>query len=261
MRLLAIAAAVTCAVSAIPRGARAQSPALPACLSLEQQPSGAVPRPQGAPVMDAFNDLDAAPVLQNRDEVAAALQREYPPANRAAGIGGQTYLWVLVDNRGLARAGQVNISSGCAELDEAAMRAAEVMRFSPAVDEGRPIAVWVPIAINFDPAQGGGAPRSERTFTPFDVAPVIQNRDELAGALRREYSRELREALVTGRTIVWIQIDMEGSVQDVQINVSSGNAQLDEAALRVARVIRFSPALSQGAVVPVWVSIPIQFQP
>jgi outer membrane biosynthesis protein TonB len=35
---------------------------------------------------------------------------------------------------------------------------------------------------------------------------------------------------------------------------------LDEAALQVADVIRFSPALNRDKRVPVWISLPINFQ-
>ena len=99
------------------------------------------------------------------------------------------------------------------------------------------------------------------SFTPFTVAPVVQNRAEIASALEREYPAELREAGTGGRASVWVRLDVEGVVQDVQINTSSGNPELDEAALRVARVMRFSPAMNRDRVVPVWVSIPVSFQP
>jgi protein TonB len=98
------------------------------------------------------------------------------------------------------------------------------------------------------------------SFTPFTVAPVMQNRDEVARALEREYPALLRDAGVGGRTIVWVRLDDQGEVQDVQVNTTSGQPSLDEAALRVARVMEFSPAMNRDKQVPVWVSIPIQFQ-
>jgi TonB family protein len=253
-----------------PTGVGAQQDgAPPPCLSPDERSTTPAPRPQGALFLDAFTRFDAAPVLQNAEEMTAALHRVYPAAHRAAGVGGQTYLWILVDPDGAARRAQVNITSGCPELDDAAMRASEVMRFSPAVFEGRTVPVWILIAINFDPAAAGAAPAAaasgeiseDPSFTPFTVAPVVQNREEVAAAVRREYPRELRDELVNGRTTVWVRLDVLGQVEDVQINATSGNATLDEAALRVARVIRFSPALDLDGPVPVWISIPIQFQP
>jgi protein TonB len=88
----------------------------------------------------------------------------------------------------------------------------------------------------------------------------MQNRDEVSRALEREYPSLLRDAGVGGRVDVWIRLDERGVVQDAQVNASSGQPSLDEAALRVARIIRFSPAMNRDQPVPVWVSIPITFQ-
>jgi TonB family protein len=49
-------------------------------------------------------------------------------------------------------------------------------------------------------------------------------------------------------------------VQDSQVNWSSGHRALDEAALAVADVYRFEPALNRDQPRPVWVSFPVTFQ-
>ena|SRR5688572_4478719 len=99
------------------------------------------------------------------------------------------------------------------------------------------------------------------SFTPFDRAPRLMNREEVADALAREYPALLREAGVSGRTIVWIQLDEAGVLRRTAVNQSSGHVALDQAALRVAQVIEFTPALLNDAPTAVWVSIPIQFRP
>jgi protein TonB len=48
-------------------------------------------------------------------------------------------------------------------------------------------------------------------------------------------------------------------VGNVQINKSSGHQALDEAALAVAEMIRFTPARNNEKLVPVWISLPITF--
>ena len=98
------------------------------------------------------------------------------------------------------------------------------------------------------------------SFTPFTVAPVVQNRDEVARTLEREYPPVLRDAGVGGRVIVWLRLDEQGIVQDVQINTSSGHPALDQAALLVGQIMKFSPAMNRDRVVPVWVSVPVSFQ-
>ena len=55
-------------------------------------------------------------------------------------------------------------------------------------------------------------------------------------------------------------LDQDGRVQDRRIDVSSGHAAIDDAALAVAEVYEFSPALNRDQKVPVWVSFPITFQ-
>ena len=98
------------------------------------------------------------------------------------------------------------------------------------------------------------------TFTPFTVRPDIRNRDEVARALEREYPPLLRDAGIGGSVQVWFFIDEEGAVQRTLVNESSGHAALDEAAMRVADIIRFTPALNRDKHVPVWISLPITFQ-
>jgi protein TonB len=98
------------------------------------------------------------------------------------------------------------------------------------------------------------------TFTPYTVSPDLRNRDEVARALEREYPPLLRDAGLGGKVNVWLFINEEGIVQNTRVNESSGHPSLDEAALKVAGVMRFTPALNRDKKVPVWVSIPITFQ-
>ncbi len=97
------------------------------------------------------------------------------------------------------------------------------------------------------------------TFTPYTVRPDIINRGELARALEREYPPLLRDAGIGGTVLVWFFIDEEGRVQNTEVNQSSGHRPLDEAALAVAPIIQFTPALNRDKRVPVWISLPITF--
>ena len=98
------------------------------------------------------------------------------------------------------------------------------------------------------------------TFTPYTVAPSILNRDAVIKAMEREYPPLLRDAGIGGTVKVYFFIDETGKVIDHRIDQSSGHQALDEAALKVADVYRFSPALNRDKKVPVWVSFPITFQ-
>lgn len=97
------------------------------------------------------------------------------------------------------------------------------------------------------------------TFTPMTVRPDLLNEREVQRALEREYPPLLRDAGIGGTVKVHFFIDEEGVVKDTRIDESSGHSALDEAALRVADVFEFTPALNRDKKVPVWISLPITF--
>jgi len=100
----------------------------------------------------------------------------------------------------------------------------------------------------------------EPTFTPFTVAPVILNREKIIDQMRSGYPPLLKSAGIGGVVHVFFYIDAEGRVQATRVNRSSGYEQLDQAALQLAGIYRFSPALNRDTRVPVWVSFPIAYQ-
>lgn len=101
---------------------------------------------------------------------------------------------------------------------------------------------------------------SEPTFTPYTVAPDLSNPIEVVQALREEYPPLLRDAGIGGSILVWFLIDEEGRLRTTLIRESSGQAALDQAALRVAERMRFTPARNGDETVPVWISLPITFR-
>ncbi|NNM05230.1 MAG: M56 family metallopeptidase, partial [Gemmatimonadetes bacterium] len=100
---------------------------------------------------------------------------------------------------------------------------------------------------------------AEPTFTPYTVRPDITNRSDVARALEADYPPLLRDAGIGGTVQVWIFIGEDGQVQNAQVDESSGHQALDEAAVRVANEIQFTPALNKDKPVPVWISLPITF--
>jgi periplasmic protein TonB len=96
-------------------------------------------------------------------------------------------------------------------------------------------------------------------FTPMTVRPELRNQPEVQRALVRNYPPLLRDAGIGGTPVVWFLIDEDGRVVRTQLSRPSGYAALDEAALAVAQVMRFSPALNRDRRVQVWVEIPIVF--
>ena len=108
--------------------------------------------------------------------------------------------------------------------------------------------------------EGGVDLLANPVFTPMTVHPEIRNRREVQAALMREYPAILRNAGVGGTVVVWFFISEEGQVLDRRVAQSSGHTQLDDAALQVADIFRFSPALNREKIVKVWIQLPIGFQ-
>jgi len=96
-----------------------------------------------------FTAFTQPPELSNPDDVKKRLSREYPPFLQDAGIGGRVVLWFLVDETGQVRKWMMKQSSGHPALDRAAMRVAGLMRFRPARNYYRPVAVWVALPVFF----------------------------------------------------------------------------------------------------------------
>ncbi len=97
-------------------------------------------------------------------------------------------------------------------------------------------------------------------FTPYDVAPSILTVADVQRVMVLRYPVLLRDAGIGGTVRVWFFIDEEGRVQDFRVDQTSGHKALDDAALDVADVYRFSPALNRDRRVQVWVSFPIEFR-
>lgn len=97
-------------------------------------------------------------------------------------------------------------------------------------------------------------------FFPFDVAPRLANAAEFQLALLRAYPAALRDAGIGGTVVLVAHISEEGMVLEARIGEGSGHARLDEAALGLVDVMRFTPALNRDRKVAVWVSLPVDFR-
>ena len=92
------------------------------------------------------------------------------------------------------------------------------------------------------------------------MKPELRNRDVVQRALTEYYPRVLRERNIGGTVNLWVLIDSAGKVLKSQVNQSSGNVFLDEAAAKVADAMLFTPALNRDQKVSVWIKLPIIFR-
>jgi protein TonB len=105
----------------------------------------------GENVEDApiFTPVTVRPELKNREEVARALERLYPPLLRDAGVGGTAVVWCLIDEEGRVIKTQLKVPSGHDALDRAALEVGNLMRFTPALNRDQRVKVWIQLPIVF----------------------------------------------------------------------------------------------------------------
>ena len=127
----------------------------------------------------------------------------------------------------------------------------------------RPRTDGPPVVVTQSTAPGQQDPdlRKRPAFTPFTVSPELLNREEIGRMLVSTYPPELRDASIGGTTLLWFFINEKGEVENTLVKTPSGFPALDEAALRVAKTMKFKAAQNRDRVVPVWIEIPIQFHP
>lgn len=96
--------------------------------------------------------------------------------------------------------------------------------------------------------------------TRLKAYPKLLNKDEVLANLRRFYPESERRAGREGSVVVKIHIGLNGEVSATDIKTSAGPA-FDEAAQKVARLMRFSPAIGlSGQPVPVALPQQMVFQ-
>jgi TonB family protein len=105
----------------------------------------------------------------------------------------------------------------------------------------------------------GSAADASHPFTVYTVEPELRNRTEVSRTLQRAYPPLLRDAGIGGTVIVWLLVDETGTVLRADVKQTSSHPALDDAAIKVALTMKFSPALNRDQKVKVWVALPIVF--
>ncbi len=112
-----------------------------------------------------------------------------------------------------------------------------------------------PAPVEPTPEPASDEPMAE---SAVDVRPSLRNADDVQRALVRAYPPSLREAGVTGETVLQFVIDENGRVEAGSVEiVSSSNAEFAAAARRIVSTMRFSPAKSGGRTVRVATTLPV----
>jgi protein TonB len=117
---------------------------------MEPEPQAAAAQAApAAPPAPAAPAAPAPPKTVSGVEYIQPPQPDYPPIAKRMGEEGRVMLRVLVSDRGRPEKVDVQKSSGFVRLDEAARQAAMRAMFKPHLEDGKPVAVYALIPINF----------------------------------------------------------------------------------------------------------------
>jgi len=219
------------------------------------------------------------PELQNRRQTLEFMRVHYPQSMRDSVTNTMPVAWVFVDRKGYV--GEVHLvkESGYPSLDSLSLSVFSIAWFKPARVGADTVGVWVPYPARIPPYEQLmatlAAIDADKTqtpvATPFDKEPVVLNRDQVEAAIIRivyEVDPRIRErneafarSQAAGGTVqLWVYINTNGLVDNVLMKKSSGNVDLDNSALQIARIMRFKPARNKGEPVAVWIEVPIKFK-
>ena len=99
-----------------------------------------------------------------------------------------------------------------------------------------------------------GAPAAAPRQARLDAPPRPKR------SIRPDYPKGARQRGEQGDVVLEIRVNARGTVDDVKVAVSSGFAELDEAAVRAAKAAKFSPARSGRESVASTARLKLQFK-
>lgn len=222
---------------------------IPMAFKLDDKEKEADKVPQGgmAHVFDETNpDINSMQEVENLPVMIEAAQPEYPVEAKKNNITGKTFVKVLVDKEGNPQKAVV-IKSQNELFNQPAVDAAMKSKFTPALQGGKPIAVWIVLPYRF--TLPGVKDSNEREY--FTVLVV--------GMDNALYPKEALEKKIEGKVLVRISLDDDGKLKNAEI-YKSDNELLDKAAIThlmnnwdktyLAHNKAFKEAKEKGKIVP-----------
>ncbi|WP_420449902.1 energy transducer TonB [Candidatus Palauibacter sp.] len=95
----------------------------------------------------------------------------------------------------------------------------------------------------------------------MEVPPVLKNPTEVGAMIVQAYPRDLFARGEGGRVEVWVHVDSAGNGTSGAVKTPSEQDALDCAAMQVADVMEYDPALDRGLPTEAWISEWVEFRP
>jgi len=102
---------------------------------------------------------------------------------------------------------------------------------------------------------------SPEPFLDFDVPPIPVNGAEEWRRIIEFYPPRLRRSGEEAKTVLWIRVDSTGLPAETRIGWSSGDPEVDTAALNVVAGLRFVPGTKDDRPTDVWIGRAVWFYP
>lgn len=110
-----------------------------------------------------------------------------------------------------------------------------------------------------DLAQPAESPPAQDAETEIEASPVVTSRDVVIEPKAPKYPAEEQRLGIEGSVMLVIEVGTSGELLGVVVEKSSGNSNLDEAAVEAAQSWRFEPAMRDGKAIVSKTRIPVDF--
>jgi TonB family protein len=194
------------------------------------------------------------PPLPIGGETAIAKNIRYPELAKKAGIEGTVIVQAKIGIDGHVEETKILKGIPNTGLDKAAEEAIKQVKFHPAKQRDKEVAVWVSLPVRFKLKKTEPA----KNFVPYDQPPVPV--DGMASIAKYVvYPEKAKEAGIEGTVLVQARVGIDGHVEETQIlkGVSTG---LNKAAEEAIKQVKFHPAKQRDKKVAVWITIPVEFR-
>lgn len=195
-----------------------------------------------------------APQLANQAELATAFREHYNLQLRRQGIGGSAQVRLFIDTNGRPDTVRLATQTGHAELDSAVVRIVQAMRFTPAMVDNQPRALWLDLPITLQPPERID-PRGMRRIK-------LANRAEILETLRANLPTEALEAeKLVLQADLWVELDPNGQVVDIDFQRSTCVEDTDRLAYYLGHGLKFERLPGYDGPMNGWTVVTLTFDP
>jgi TonB family protein len=198
---------------------------------------------------------------------------QYPAEAEANGEQGRSIVQFVVNIDGSICQERIVRSSGSKSLDAEALRVTKAApQWIPAQLAGENVRSYytLPITFKLDTIKPTDAEVSKDEEHADDSSLVVENMPEYPGGVQAmmqflsdniKYPKDAQEKAIEGRVICQFIVEKDGSIVEVTIASSSGNASLDKEAIRVIQSMpKWKPGKQRGKPVRVKYTVPVNFR-